>query len=511
MKKINFITSFIFLFFIIGCEKEYNTLGGESLLFQSFTEGYTKVPVFSFQEKISRVETSNLPLLQLGKYSNETFGSVDASIVSQFSLTIPKPRFGEIIHSEEMTDTTMENEVIKKVYLEIPFFSNITSTEDDGENIYKIDSLFGQRNSKFKIKVYELDYNLRNLDPNDNFESNQPYYSNEDFVNTHIGDLLGESSESIEIYETAFDQIDSSKDTIPIRLSPRIRMTLDNDFFQKNILDKEGETVFDNNDEFRKHLKGLYIKTEFSEEDKPLLMLLDFYNAVIKIEYEYTKFLDEGTEQRNGFYNFGLGGISFNLFNTTEPTSAIPLNSSDKIYLKGGLGYSSKIKLFDALSGSYLDSLKQKTSNWIIQEASLKFHIDTTFNVANIPQKIYLYKTSGSDNKIIDFSINSAIFSGFLDSDNNYYKFRLTEHLTNILKRDSTNVDLRLLVNTSALSNNIVNKSAYIEGSTSEITVPAGSIINSPFESVLVGSNPTDSNLLDKKIELEIFYVNYSN
>ena len=49
----------------------------------------------------------------------------------------------------------------------------------DSENrVYAIDSIYGNRNSEFDLQVYELTYYLNNLDPKDNFESAQIYYSN---------------------------------------------------------------------------------------------------------------------------------------------------------------------------------------------------------------------------------------------------------------------------------------------------------------------------------------------
>ena len=47
--------------------------------------------------------------------------------------------------------------------------------------VYEIDSVFGNRNASFDLKVYQLTYYLSTLDPNNNFESTKEYFSNDNF------------------------------------------------------------------------------------------------------------------------------------------------------------------------------------------------------------------------------------------------------------------------------------------------------------------------------------------
>ena len=53
-----------------------------------------------------------------------------------------------------------------------------SSSYEYENNIYEIDSIFGNRLATFNLKVYELSYFLSSLDPMDNFERNKLYYSN---------------------------------------------------------------------------------------------------------------------------------------------------------------------------------------------------------------------------------------------------------------------------------------------------------------------------------------------
>ena len=45
------------------------------------------------------------------------------------------------------------------------------STYNSESQVYEIDSVFGNRNASFSLKVYQLTYYLSTLDPNNNFES----------------------------------------------------------------------------------------------------------------------------------------------------------------------------------------------------------------------------------------------------------------------------------------------------------------------------------------------------
>ena len=57
-----------------------------------------------------------------------------------------------------------------------------SSGYDAGENYYEIDSIFGNRSSRFNLKVTELTYHFNTLDPNNNFETPTGYFSGRDFL-----------------------------------------------------------------------------------------------------------------------------------------------------------------------------------------------------------------------------------------------------------------------------------------------------------------------------------------
>src|SRR5690606_32194196 len=81
------------------------------------------------------------------------------------------------------------------------------------------------------------------------------------------------------------------------------------------------------------------------------------------------------------------------------------------------------------------------------------------------------------------------------------YKIRLTEHLNNILIRDSTNTKIGLVLSSNV---NLNNNSRILNSTDTVTTVPAVSIIT-PRGSILHGTNTNVPE--NKKMALEIFFT----
>jgi hypothetical protein len=81
----------------------------------------------------------------------------------------------------------------------------------------------------------------------------------------------------------------------------------------------------------------------------------------------------------------------------------------------------------------------------------------------------------------------------------------LTNHISNIIRSDSLNYDLGLVV--TANIENPTTVKADEEESLETIQYPLSATLN-PLGAVLVGSHP-DSTLTDKRVKLEIIYSSY--
>ena len=603
--KILFFCPFIFL----NCSKEFHPVGISILNETIFDSNKLEAPIFSYQKKIDYYQTDGLPLGQLGEINHPIFGLSKASITSQLLIPISNPIFGDISQQNEnqtSDDPSIinENETVTQVFLEIPFFNNLNDRDNDGvidefdiapddplsdtdsdgvpdylesqdgsnplsqdsdndgildgadqdntgydtENkVYQIDSIFGNRETTFNLKIYELTYYLSSLDPENNFESINKFYSNRDlFDEGFSGEILHDSIYSLDFDELRFNfsEDDSAtpdideREKIESRLTPRIRVPLNKNFFQTNFIDKEGGQELANQDNFSNYFKGVIIRGEnFSDN---LYMLLDISQASIKIEYEYDKYNKNGTEddtsddfieKSNKSIPINLGGIKINTVSNNnynqEIENQISLSNqgdpTSKIYLSGSSGLHSKLNLFSSEKGtsSLLNDLRN--SNWLINEANVNLYIDqfnfSLYSDLGIINRLYLYNYEDS-NPLNDYVLDETVtqnpdeiqntklyYGGILEYDDNglpyRYKFRITDHIKRIIRNDSTNVELGLVVTSNI--DDISLRAAM--ASNQIIKYPSAAILN-PLGVVLHGSHPEEENN-SNKIQLEIFYTEF--
>ena len=139
--------SFLTLFVILSCNQDFYPVGDELLSDQTLETETQTIPAFTYQKSLNRVQSNVQPLVQLGKINHPVFGKAEASFVTQLSIGTD-PVFGNFRQlSEEEGDPNNvnvipENETVKEVFLEIPFFNNTNDTDNDGV----IDSLDADAN-----------------------------------------------------------------------------------------------------------------------------------------------------------------------------------------------------------------------------------------------------------------------------------------------------------------------------------------------------------------------------
>src|SRR5690606_7035941 len=93
------------------------------------------------------------------------------------------------------------------------------------------------------------------------------------------------------------------------------------------------------------------------------------------------------------------------------------------------------------------------------------------------------------------------------DADGNgiQYKMRLTQHINNLLNRDSTNVKLGLVVSENV---NLISNSAVRGTTVPEIDKVPTSTVISPLGTVLYGADAAEE---DKRMKLRIYYTELKN
>lgn len=480
-----FLALLVVALLIISCDKDYNTIGTDLVNGNHFeindSDTYEIKTTNVRLDGMHPVQTNNLSYHTLGCYNDPVYGSTTANILSQVGLS----EYGKEFEA---------GAVLTKVTLSIPYYSRKISTDEDGLSEYELDSIYG--NTPINIKLYRSDYFLNDFDPNTNFEERQKYYSNGDDdatsqfnLDSHNTDLLYENTGFL-----------PSNDEIPILgvnddgepettyLSPRLRdESLDVANFAW-LLDPNNTEALSSANNFRDFYRGVYLQASFNTGDG-LYLGLDLSQVEIEMTYEY---IDPdagiGSDPIEDTVKLSFSGNSVNTFNNNFSFT----EDSDKLYLKGGEGSMAIINLFSGLDddndgvSNELQELREK--NIVINEANLEFFVDQNAMQSpdNEPERIFLYDID-NNTVLLDYQIDNTSSSDPSNSRINHlgklerddlgngvkYNIRITEHVTNLVRKDSINVNLGLLV-----SNNV----NFLGGSDLKTPVVIGSddaIVNS--------------------------------
>jgi len=529
----------------IACDKDFSTIESDIEGEQNFTTNFESYPIITYNKKIDPVQSNNLPSNLLGVYKDFTLdGITTANVVTQVVPTTFDPDFG--------TDPQLES-----VLLTIPYYVTTLETDEDGNTTYSIDSLFGT--APIKLSIYQNNYFLRDFDPNE-VEETQNYYSNSNQTinfDSHVGELLYEandfipSPEEYNIYELDEDGIpvldDDGEPIIDERIEPSLRIELLNpeeSFWENLLFAHQGMPELSNANNFKDFFRGLYFKVENVDNDGSMIML-NFGNssANITVNYTYESVDDEDLIVRNdAVFKMIFNG---NRVNTLENNFNIPLvdgdpvNGDEEVYLKGGEGSMAVIKFFngdnfddDDTNDNLFESFKKQyvevdestgefiKSKRLINEVNLVFYVDQEDVQGQEPDRVIVYDLKNNV-PVIDYFFDSStntseplyskiVHSTILERDGDEptdpgirYKIRLTQHINNILLKDSTNVELGLYVSTNV---NDLQIAEILNSEDDEITV--GSVL-SPRGTVLHGGH--QNVIEEKRVKLEIFYTEPDN
>ncbi|MGB5360514.1 MAG: DUF4270 family protein, partial [Eudoraea sp.] len=136
-----------------------------------------------------------------------------------------------------------------------------------------LDSIYGNREVPFNFKVERSTYFLRDLDPDTGFLESQEYYSTQEFSPDFVSEVLFDGEVTISDEETLIfpeDDPDTEADESlnePVRIQPGIQVALDPDFFQQNILDKEGQSELLSQANFSDFIRGLHLSVSAITDD----------------------------------------------------------------------------------------------------------------------------------------------------------------------------------------------------------------------------------------------------
>ncbi|MEN3323417.1 DUF4270 domain-containing protein [Mariniflexile soesokkakense] len=550
IKALKLPVVFIFIFSsFIACDKDFSVLesdvlGDKNLNFETDT---TSFQIAAYNKILDSVQINGLSSNLLGVYNDPAYGQTIASIITQITPTTNSPDFGD-------------NPVIDSVILTIPYFNRITGADNDGNATYTIlDSLYGKKPNEdikpFKLTIYQNNYFLRDFDPSGSLDQKQNYYSkaNRSINATDNFALNGtsvinfdEQKGAIMFENTITPSSNPTKtitnkgtaDAVTTLSVPALRKNLDIAFWKAAILDKEGDAVLSSASNFKNYFRGLYFKAE-AVSGNGSMVLLNLASTNANITIYYSKDSTVANERTQASYVLRFTGNILNTF--INDYSSVPLQDGnqitgdEKLYLKGAEGSMAVVDLFsgDNALKEFLDTYrtplgngdykKDSNGNYIlkrlINDAQLIVFEDETLQdggIADLHKYDRLYAYDIENNiQLIDYDYdptlsstdpyNSAFFHlgqrKKNDAGISKYKIHLTEHLNNILLRDSTNTKIGLVLSSNV---NQIN-SAKILNSVDEVTsIPATSIIT-PRGTILHGTSSTVPN--NRKMKLKIFFT----
>ena len=540
--KFNFFKILLVALIITSCEKDFasfdsGVINSDNAI--NFSTNSIEYSLTSRSEMVNPVQTNNLPSFLLGSYNHPQFGRSNSSFVGQMVPSEYNHDFGD-------------NVVLDSVVLTIPYYSRGIDTSEEGDITYEIDSVYGD--SPIKISVYRNNFFFRTFDPFSDFDTSQSYFSNgslsvEEVIDS--GQLEGELLFEIDDFVPSADQINLTQiDTtgnpyVAQRIAPALRFKLNNpneNFWESNFFENEGNQVLTNEPNFKEFFRGLYIKVESSSDGS--MMLLNFASSNTKLTIHYTSdntnigdsdtgSVDEiETNQHEYVMNF-----SGNLINLFENETVVDVdlmdqtNGNENIYLRGGEGIISTIDLFsgtiigddgeevsefDLFKDFFYDEISDEPIR-IINEAYIEFFVNQNFSNDDEPERIYLYNYE-QNSALIDYFLDQSVSSLTINAKINHleplvrdsldddkgikYKIRITEHLNNLILRDSTNAKLALGVISDVAS--VQNFKILGDNSESENKSLASGVILSPKGTILHGNLSSD---IEKRPKIKIYYT----
>jgi hypothetical protein len=497
------------LFFVIAfssCKEDISTIGSEVLGTETpngiLDDSQT---VVAYSRKLGPLQSNRLPAYQLGIYNDPVYGKSKVNLLSQLTLESNDPKFGD---SAE----------VDSVFVYLPFFS--TATTVDSVTTYELDSIFGS--TPINVSIFPSNYFLRDYDPNSGFEELQNYYTDqgptfeeylgpelanvENFIPTHNGYILNEGEDD------------------EVKLPPGLRVKLPVEFFQEKIIDMEGTPELRNSNNFKNYMRGLYFKVD-SPTDNGSLFIFDVTKAFVSIFYSYDNETDPDTRD-NATFRLNMNAISVNTFENQLPQqiqTAIEnpniQTGDENLYLRGGDGIISVVELFgkDNDNNGVADELETlRDKKWLINEANLIFYVNQDIMVGGStePERIIIYDLKNS-NVLADYNLDTTngleaadaltIHYGKLqkgsDGNGQYYKMKITNHISNLINKDSTNVPLGIVVSQNVLTRTTQKLQNPMEPSIEQ--VPSSSVI-SPEGTVLYGNASPNQ---EKRLKLQIYYT----
>ncbi|MDO7171071.1 DUF4270 domain-containing protein [Mariniflexile sp. AS56] len=562
--KFSLVLSLIVTFFL-ACDKDFsviesNVLGEDNVNFNTDTLSFQ---IAAYNKKLEALQINGLSSSLLGVYNDPAYGQTVASIVTQVIPTTYPTTFGTnvvidsvvltIPYFSRVTGTDANGNptytILDSLYGKKPDAAIKPFKLTVYQNNYFLRDFDPSGSLGESQKFYSKADGSINM--TDNFALNGTSTINFD---EHKGavvysrDTITPSSKAI---KTTTDQ--GTETAVTTRSIPALRDKLDTAFWKAAILDQEGLSVISNASNFNNYFRGLYFKAEAVDGDGNMILLnIASTNANITIHYSKDSTVENERTQDSYILRFTGNKLNtfINNYNTAYKTAIETVNTTagdEKLYLKGAEGSMAVVDLFSGTVDHegenisalqyFLDTYRIPLGNGVyktdvfgnyilkrlINDAQLIVYEDESMPTNGVDEndnayhkfdRIYAYDLE-NNKQLIDYDYdptlsssdpyNSAFFHlgqrKTNDGGISKYKIHLTEHLNNILLRDSTNTKIGLVLSTNV---NLVNSAKILNGTGDVTSVPSPSLLT-PRGTILYGTNTTVPN--NRKMKLKIFFT----
>lgn len=392
---------------IISCNKEPDLIGLDLLpetdrLNMSFTDT-SSILAYSIREDSLR--TDELSYNLLGYLNDPIFGSVQASIYSQYLLPTNNLTFGD--------NPVADSIVLTMVY----------------------SGIYGDSLTQHTVRVYEL---------SDTLSIDDSYYSNSSVA--HLSQQIGEATFVPNLTEA--DSVDEAY------VEPHLRITLSAEFANKLITSTE-ETLSANS-YFLEVFKGLFITTDaVSAGNSGSIIYFNMLDDMSRITLHYHNDTDTASVK----FQINSSCARFNAYDHFEYTSANPellqqfagdtTAGGNHVFMQAMAGSKVKLRI------PYLGNISQN-AQIAVNEAILVLTNNEPESVFAAPALLAIRALSDSSTYLIlpDETIGSAYLGGSYIN-NKEYRFRITKYVQDrITYPDVEDNGLMLITSGGSLSAN---------------------------------------------------------
>jgi len=433
----------LILFISTSCEKEIDNIGVNLIENGTFNSDSESFEVISNTINIEKVPSSGLGQYLFGTYSNNDFGKLNASFVTQISL----PVTGESYNYGE-------NSSIDSVIVSIPYQVTREDNYTDGKPKFTLDSIFGNPDIEFQVGIYELKTFLNTLDPEDPTKNNI-YNSDKEFQKSdtplYLENFKVNSNDTVS-YISRYRLNGSIYDTDTIKetdVTPSMKFPLNKELVEELFVDTAGNAEFSSFESFSRYFRGLYIEATDVSSESAHLVSLNMSNSKMTIYYSKDEDEDEGQDLNGNGTNgeqdvrtkhsfiFLFGNIKSNILERDYSNSNFEQGSSNRLFVQGAAGSEASISLFN---NNELDEIR--TKNWLVNDANLTLYIDQSAATDILPEQLFIYNIDENLQIKDMLSEGLSVIGGDLEFDDEgnpeKYVFKITDYVSDLVKSDDS-------------------------------------------------------------------------